>query len=250
MSKHKIRAVQQGLVETDPKEFQEAQKILQRELDWHQSSARFQTNDDVSEAFMEGRLIRVTPTDHFRPIARLLNPDLQETYPPFLTKKALKELKKVTKSWHKLVNKLDKQYKDLRVPVTSLTRSQKYQNGLVKLGKFATPHSTHCTGYTFDLDASSYYLKQEDGTFKSVPDPRRNTGQTKKIIGNISKNIREIAKDNQAKFHTTQSSANYNQEITDLLIEAVKKRAKRGQINYVIEFKGTPNRVVHVCVKP
>lgn len=245
-----IKAVQQGLVEKDPKEFEAAQQILNIEMDWHKNSHRYSSESEILKDYKRGVLKKVETTRYYRPIFRLINPDLHSTYPPFLHKKALKALKSICKDWKREIKKIDPSYKDIYVPVTSLVRSIRYQNELIALGKFASKNSTHCTGFTFDLDASSYYLK-EGGEFKSVTDPRRKAPTTSKVVEKISNNIRNIAKDSQGKYHTKISTSNeYDKRVTDALVSAAKKKSLSGQINFLVEFEGTENRVVHVCAKP
>lgn len=245
-----IKAVQQGLAEKDAQEFEAAQKILGIEMEWHKDSYRYKTEDEILKDYKSGILKKVVTTKYYRPIFRLINPDLHSTYPPFLHKKAIKALKSICKEWKRAIKKLDPSYKDVYVPVTSLVRSIQYQNELVALGKFASENSTHCTGFTFDLDASSYYLKEGD-EFKSVTDPRRKSSSTKKIVASIGNNIRSIAKDSGGKYHTKASTLQeYDKRITDELIVAAKKESLKGKTNFLVEFEGTENRVVHVCTKP
>lgn len=250
MSKQRIKAVQQGLVETDPKEFRAAQKKLSIEMEWHKNSPRYQNEDDILQDYAKGVLKKVVTTKYYRPTFRLINPDLHPTYPPFLRKRAIKSLKSIGKKWKKEVVKIDPDYKNIYIPVTSLIRSLRYQDELVALGRFASKNSTHCTGFTFDLDASSYYLK-EGGEYTSVTDPRRKSASTKKIISNIGKNIRSIAKDSEGKFHTNASTSHeYDQRVTDILVKVAQKEGIKGNINVLVEFEGTENRAVHVCTRP
>ena len=97
MVSKEIKAVQKGLTKTDPKELEQAKELQKVEVLWHENSHRFKTDKEIIEAAEHGKLKKVIPTKNYRPIYRLINPELHETYPPYLQKKALKQLNKIAK---------------------------------------------------------------------------------------------------------------------------------------------------------
>lgn len=238
------KLVQKSQVEVTPKDQRQIDQKSQLERSWHKNTPRYQTRQDVITAFQNKELVRIGLTKNYRPITRLLNPDTDLQYPPFLKKNAQKVLNKLTKRWRKqLTKEFGQRYKNVLLALTFLVSSEEYKKELLNTpGKILNAEGTHATGYTFDIDASSYYI-QDGGNFYSVTDPRRNPSIVKKSTSNL-------IKIGGPKMHTLTSKEEYSSRITEILTEEAQKLFKEGLINLIIEYPGTQNCCLHICTKP
>jgi hypothetical protein len=142
-----------------------------------------------------------------------------------------------------LTKKYSKKYDNLLLPLTFLVCSEDYRQELLKDStKIVGKEGTHTTGYTFDIDASSYYIKDGE-SFASVADPRR----AQQIISSNTKNLTKIG---GSFMHTQQANEVYNPEVTQILIACAEEMYSQGKINLIIEYPGTQNCCLHISVKP
>lgn len=240
----KANLIQKSLIDVSASDLEQVEIDGQRERNWHKQSKRYQTDQDIQDAFNEKRLLKVGVTTNYRPITRLLNPANNLKYPPYLKNEALKILNELAHNWRKkLTEKFSSKYNDVLLPLTFLTCSEDYRQELLKDStKIVGKEGTHTTGYTFDIDASSYY-KKDGESFASVADPRR----AQKIISNNTKNLTKIGGE---FMHTQQASEAYNPEVTQTLIDCAKELHKAQKINLIVEYPGTQNCCLHISVKP
>jgi hypothetical protein len=94
--------------------------------------------------------------------------------PPFLLPTARVALAVVGRLWREELLDLGIVSPELRLSVTSLTRTEDMQQALVASGAVAAPGSTHCVGATFDVDASGYYRVDLETGIVPVVSPLRN----------------------------------------------------------------------------
>lgn len=242
--KPKRKLVQKSQIDVTKKDQLQIERDGKQELRWHKKTPRYQTNKDIQSAYQSGELIKVGITKDYRPITRLLNPDTDLQYPPYLKPEAKKVLDELASLWRsKIKSKYKEQYTNVLLPITFLVCSEDYKKELLKTpGKILNSEGTHATGYTFDIDASSYYLKSGDNFF-SVADPRRNP----EIIQQNTKNLIKIG---GGKLHTLHTSEEYNKHLTDLLVETARELHATGKANVILEYAGTQNQCLHICVKP
>jgi hypothetical protein len=240
----KADLIQKSLIDVSASDLEQIEIDGQRERNWHKQSKRYQTDQDIQDAFNEKRLLKVGVTTNYRPITRLLNPANNLKYPPYLKNEALKILNELAHNWRKkLTEKFSSKYNDVLLPLTFLTCSEDYRQELLKDStKIVGKEGTHTTGYTFDIDASSYYKKTEE-SYASVADPRR----AQQIINNNTKNLTKIG---GAFMHTQQASEAYNPEVTQTLIDCAREMHKTQKINLIVEYPGTQNCCLHISVKP
>ncbi|MDQ5913400.1 MAG: hypothetical protein QG623_18 [Patescibacteria group bacterium] len=240
----KKRLVQQSLIDVTKKDQLQIERDSKLELTWHQETPRFQTNEEIQEAYRIGELVKIGVTKDYRPITRLLNSDTDLQYPPYLRPNAKKVLDELASIWRsKVKHKYGKQYDNALLPLTFLVCSEAYKKELLKTkGKILNSQGTHPTGYTFDVDASSYYLKKGDQFF-SVADPRRDAA----IIQKSTENLIKIG---GSKHHTLRTSEPYNEHLTNLLVETARELHSSGKANVILEYPGTQNQCLHICVKP
>ncbi len=240
----KADLIQKSLIDVSASDLKQIEIDGQREHNWHKQTKRYQTDQDVQNGFTDGQLLKVEITSDYRPITRLLNPANNLKYPPYLKKEALEALKQLASNWRmQLTKKYSKKYDNLLLPLTFLVCSEDYRQELLKDStKIVGKEGTHTTGYTFDIDASSYYIKDGE-SFASVADPRR----AQQIISSNTKNLTKIG---GSFMHTQQANEVYNPEVTQILIACAEEMYSQGKINLIIEYPGTQNCCLHISVKP
>jgi uncharacterized protein YcbK (DUF882 family) len=226
-----------------PTEFELAvmDRALYRERQWYQDAARFQTKKDIKSAIKKRELILVEASKDLKPIARF-NASL-DGYTPYLTRNAYRASKAFGSLW-RMVLAREYNIKDpsLRLAITSMVRTQKYQNILVENGRFAAADSTHCTGNAFDVDISGYYSIQSKNQAISHVDPRRRAASAK--IGQLI-----AQKVGEPLLHQAQSD-HYDHRITEAALLAAEVLHEEEAINLIHEFKDTPNACLHIAVSP
>ncbi|HRV76399.1 MAG: hypothetical protein H6799_00955 [Candidatus Nomurabacteria bacterium] len=240
----KRKLVQKSQTEVTKKDQLQIEQDSKQELNWHKQTPRYQTNQDIQVAFQKRELVKIGETKDYRPITRLLNPDTDLQYPPYLRPEAKKVLDELASIWRsKVRSKYKNGYSNVLLPLTFLVCSEDYKKELLKTpGKILNSEGTHATGYTFDIDASSYYIKEGDNFF-SVADPRRNPDI-------IQQNTENLIKIGGSKMHTLRTSKPYNKQLTDLLVETAQELHASGKANVILEYAGSQNQCLHICVKP
>lgn len=222
-------------IRLDEKHKQEVLAENAIERAWYHKTPQFQSAEQILAAFTTKRLAQVVPTSNFLPIMRLRNPQLISTYPSYLTTDAHGLLLKIGENWRlKMVEeKLDGQ---IRFAVTSLVRTQAYQNTLVAAGKLADPNSAHTRGEAFDLDASGFYIGE------TPINPR--TAMQEDFRNAFRALGAEVSDQAFGDFGL------YNTRVHELLKEVLQTMMTDGALHFVHEFPGTGNDVLHVCRNP
>lgn len=196
------------------KELEKAKKLYEIEYEWWGDVNPFKTNDDIKKAFINGDLTEVRGDENIKPIMRLLNPDLKK-WLPYLSKDAHNLLIDLGKSWREKMNK-ENLSKDIKLSITSLTRSSEYQKEIISSGKLAVEGSSHTKGKSFDIDGCGYYEGEE------AINPR------------FTDNYEDV----------------YNSRVHTILRESLKDFKEKGLLNFIPEYEGTTNQCFHVTVAP
>jgi len=202
---------------------------------WYKKVKPFTSIQEILLAAKRGQLVKITPTKNYCPILRLRNNQLIEKYPPFLTTAAKNLLDEISEKWRSLCSeaKIDSQ---IRLAITSLVRTQKYQDILIKSGKLAMPNSPHMRAEAFDIDASGYYLGE-------VPiNPRSNyQKQFAKAFSAISA---ELSSPPFGDYRL------YNPLVHQILLKVLKQMKRENKLNFVYEYPKTTNACLHICRNP
>lgn len=187
---------------------------VEKEYQWWEDVAGYATEEDIAVDVANGALVKVDSDDNFCLIMRLRNPELKD-WQPYLKKDAYKLLQEVTGTWRTRMNESGQSSK-IRLSVTNLTVSERYQAELIRQGKLATGKSGHTKGESFDIDGAGYY---EEG----VPiNPRL----------------------------TQDYISRYQPFVHKLLEEVLNNLLKEEKLNYIKEFSGTGNQSFHITRSP
>lgn len=125
---------------------------LEVERGWYADTPGFGTLRDIVAAYRAGELQYIRPDPNMRPNTRFMNPQLNYRHVPLLTPNAATVLHVFGAEWRKAAQTLGVNT-DIRLAVTSMTRTAIYQQELVDAGKYASDtHSTHVVGNAFDID--------------------------------------------------------------------------------------------------
>ena len=205
------------------------------EREWHKNSQRFFTDEDIVKALASSVLVKIEPSENILPTMRYRNPDLHTVYPPYLTPVAAELLSNIGEMWRARCDELGID-KNIRLALTSMSRTVEYQEKIIASGKLAQPDSPHTNGEAFDIDGSGYYL------------------------GDVAVNNRAHEKSNfRAAFagiaDPGQDSPDFRPDLYDptvisVLIEVLNKLQKEDRIHYLEEFPGTNNECYHICRNP
>ena len=222
-------------------EYAEMDIALHREREWYKDSPRYLVKKDIKRAISNNELVQLSESEDLKPIARF-NTSI-EGFTPYLTPNALRAAKAFGSLW-RFMMKEQFGINDpvLKLAVTSMVRTQKYQDKLVASGRFASPDSIHCTGNAFDIDVSGYYSLVDNDTAISHVDPRRKAaGQ--RIGGLIAQSLGET-------FNTESHSGAYDKRVTESALWTADVLFEEYEINRVHEFKDSPNACLHIAVNP
>ncbi len=210
----RLKAAITNPVRATQKEKEEVEKQTEIERSWWTEIKPYESLEEIASDFTLGKLVRVESNSNFKLIMRFANPDLED-WQPYLTKEANSLLGEVTERWRLKMNQANLAT-DIRLAITSLTRTMEYQNKLREAGKLAMLDSAHTKGQAFDVDGCGYYEASEN------INPRQN------------KNYRVL----------------YNPLIHQLLQETLEEIKLEGKLNYVLEYKGSSNQVFHIARSP
>ena len=230
-----------SLATPSKQEYAEMDRALYKERQWYMDTTRFQKDEHIQREIRQGNLVKMNETNELKPIARF-NASM-EGFTPYLTPRALRAAWAFGSLWRVV---LEKQFsiedRSLRLAVTSMTRSQEYQDTLVESGRFASPDSTHCTGNAFDIDVSGYYSYVSKENIVSHVDPRRR--KASQHIGNL------IAQQIGGSPSTTSQADFYDERVTEAALWTAEVLYEEEVINRIHEFKDTPNACLHIAVNP
>lgn len=215
---------------------------LRRERDWYGAMAHYADQKAIQTASETGELVRVNADDNFQIIGRFRHDNPELPYQPYLTHSALHMLHVMGRYWRHAAR--SRGIADgVRLAVTSMVRSQEYQDELVRAGKFAVPDSTHMTGNAFDIDLGGYYNALEDGREATVS---LRSPATQSKIGKAL--VRDLGLEpyNPVRF----GPESFEPEVTEAVMRVAEGLHQLGVINRVIEMPESANRVLHVAVSP
>jgi hypothetical protein len=223
--------VQSGMVGLDD--------ALAPERDWYAEAPRFADHLAIIGAVAAGALVEVTPDANVKPIGRFRNSELCGIYPPYLTPNALLCMQGVGRAWRSVADAVGVP-DSVRLAATSLTRSQEYQDGLVRAGKFAVKDSTHVTGNAFDIDLGGYSEDLADGTevLTSLRPPARQKPIAEALQAGLKRNVYEPVR---------LGPEYYDPRVTDALLYVVAILHEQGFLNAVPEMTSTVNGVLHIA---
>lgn len=226
----------QSNVEVDKQELERISREHKIERDWYSDIPSFANNAAIAATAKKGVLVKITETSDYLPIMRLRNPKLHDEYPPYLTKASAGLLGQITTEWRKrmLAEGFDQ---NVRLAITSLTRSQEYQNKIVAAGKMALSDGPHLRGEAFDIDGCGYYVGD-----KPV-NPRQ-----KKVGGEFHKAFEQM--DAGLPEPELIDYNEYQPRIHEILHEVLKDLMAQDKLHYLHEFPNTNNTVFHVARNP
>jgi hypothetical protein len=112
----KADLIQKSLIDVSASDLEQVEIDGQRERNWHKQSKRYQTDQDIQDAFNEKRLLKVGVTTNYRPITRLLNPANNLKYPPYLKNEALKILNELAHNWRKKLTEIQRRSSTPNIP--------------------------------------------------------------------------------------------------------------------------------------
>ncbi len=232
-----------GLSVPGDADFAALERGLARERQWFADAPRFQSDEDVQAAIVAGELQELHNSLDVRRIARF---EVQAPgFTPFLRPRAWQAVHDFSQLWRDILDEDSNRYEvsPRRLAITSMVRSQAYQNRLIVQGKkLASPDSTHCVGMAFDVDVSAYYYVYSDGIAHSASDPRRASGQLA-IAGQLQQRYGDT-------HHAITGQSLYVASVTDAAVAAARIMHNQGVINLVEEFTGTENACLHIAVSP
>lgn len=214
---------------------------LVRERAWYAGATRFQDQSDIWRAVQDGDLVRIESNENHHLIRRLRLPDGErpEGLDPFLTPNASILLNLYGSMWRERLESLGIEDPQLRLALSSLVRSQRYQDSIVAKGRLASPDSTHCTGNTWDFDGCAY----------TRIDPE--TGRALSIVSPAGLAVRQAAIVKMyGKESTDMTSEGYDEKVVLASYDVAHALQDRGAINLVSEFPGTHSAVLHIAGTP
>lgn len=206
------------------------------EREWYKDIPVFRDSSAIKTAFQKGILVRVEETENFQPIMRLRNHELEEQYPPFLTKKAYMLLIEICREWRDQMNK-EGINPNIRLAITSLTRSYDYQQEIVASGKLALSDGPHLRGEAFDIDGCGYY------NWDKPVNPRQ-----KQVGQKFQEAFEELGAG--LKKPEIEDYSHYQPRVHQILQEVLERKAKEGVLHYLHEFPNTTNTVYHIARNP
>lgn len=204
----------------------------------------FATNDELQRALSSERLVPVRPTANYRPATRFLNPALAEAYPPYLRPATVAALDDLAGLWRTIADGLGVS-PDVRLSVSSMSRTEEYQEGLVRAGKLAVIGSSHTAGFAVDIDRSGYYVENDEGVRSVTLRPV----EYHLAVGGL---LHDLAGSNgfAGAVSLAGQDEGFDMRVPFALEQAADLMAGAGYINPVYEFSGTPNACLHVGVRP
>ncbi len=222
-----------GYGQATPEVLTQLDHQLQRERAWYMGAHRYNTNQEIDQAYLHGDLVKVHATDDLQPTGRFTND--ADLYLPYLAPNAHRMLTDFGNLWRVTLWNSGIQDPSYRLAVTSMVRSQLYQDGLVRSTTLASPDSTHCTGNAVDIDAAGFYRRDYAGQVIAHGHSGRRENH-RKISQKINRTPVELG--------------HYDARITDAAIYIADLLHTAGLINRIHEFPDTPNACLHLAAVP
>ncbi len=234
------RQVIRSFARSNEEERTRLNELLAPERAWYAGAERFATDHDVDLAIKAGRLVLVSDDNNLRRIGRFRLPEHRHPAAA-VTPPTLAAMQLFGQTWRAQLSLFDiSQERTLRLAVTSMVRSQAYQNKLVQANALAVQDSTHCTGGAFDVDNSGYYrLVGSEVVAYGHPERVQQRAELHRSIDN-----------NLGRLRDTIYHDDYDERVTQAALAAAKILGEQGLLNVVPEFQGSPNAVLHMAVNP
>ena len=112
------------------------------ERDWYTAAPRFYKDEDIIKALNSGELVKIEPNSNILPTMRYRNAELHTVYPPYLTPESAELLWDIGNMWRARCDELGID-KNIRLALTSMSRTVEYQEKIIASGKLAQPDSPH-----------------------------------------------------------------------------------------------------------
>ena len=212
---------------------------VQREKEWYANAPQFWTNEEIETAYLAGQLQRVESSPDVQ-LLRRFNDD-PDKYKAYGTPEIVTLVDVFGGLWRKNLEQNGINDPNLRLALTSLVRSLKYQVELIESGTLATMDSTHTKAAAVDFDVSGYYRINDQGIAVSHGHPERKAQQDNSRV--------DLARTFGAAC-LTHVEYDYDQRIMGCAIDAAMELHESEHVNLVHEFPGTSNAVLHMAVNP
>lgn len=206
------------------------------ERQWYKPVPTIHNTSELLGAVKQGTLVEVNETDDFLPIMRLRNPKLIDKYPRYLTRHSKALLLEIVTIWRKRMAEEGFDPK-IRLAVTSMARTQEYQNQIVASGKLALSDGPHLRGEAFDIDGCGYYLGEQP------VNPRQ-----QQVGAEFEKAFKEM--DAGMPMPTLVDYSKYQPRVHMIVREILDEMMLEDKIHYLHEFPGTTNTVYHIARNP
>lgn len=219
----------------DSEEYKAAMERTKIERDWYADQQPFRNEQAIKTAAQNGELVKIEADHNFLPIMRFRNPDLHDKYPPYLRPEAKALLDEIGRDWREAMNQAGKP-EEIRLALTSMVRSEEYQEELLKAGRFAQPNSPHSMGEAFDLDSAGYYVGEQPMNPRVAVKDQFEAGFQKMSTRLKPKELADYAQ--------------FDPEVTLMLLTVLSQKMREGKLHFIVEFAGTENEIYHICRNP
>jgi hypothetical protein len=215
-----------SLTEEREAENREIIKATAREREWWPAATRFLSREEAN-----GSLVPVPHEGtYYQLIGTLRRGSAENGEPDELRPEARVMLEQISDEWALSMKQHGFSPEGIRLAVTSLYRDETLQRSLTQGngGYLAAPpqESSHLAGASFDISPTSYYLINEDGTYKGIQ-------------------------------QANDQSGTYSPEVGRVLQSVLEKKAEAEKVNFVVEHKVIEDNgikkvptVFHICVNP
>lgn len=237
-----MQVIKREAVKASDADFAEIESHYAKERHWYAEAERYQNYSHIQSAVKSGHLLKVRPhRGAYHMPERFVNPNTHHLFSPYLAPHAHKALGELALLFRRAADDAGIS-DDVRISVTSMVRSQEYQNEIIKNGQLALPDSTHTTGGAFDVQSKGYFLVR-NGVIYAVN--KLDQAKTESITGAFKKAYGETQ-----SAHVRAPIEWFDDTICQAIEVAVDKMALWGLVNKVNEFVGTSNQCFHIGVNP
>ncbi len=219
-------------------------QALELERQWYADAPRFADNQAVERAVGSGALVLVTYDDNVQPIRRFRNPELRDTYPPYLTPNGLQGLRALGRTWRLAANEVGVDPR-IKLAATSFVRTDEYEEELIAAGKFAVRRSTHGSGNSFDIDYCGYSY-WDAGLHREVVVSLRPPVEQLTIASAFERDLGVTRTDEPLRL----GPEHFDERVPACLDFVVERLYGNNLLNFVLEMANTPNGVMHITPSP
>lgn len=217
-------------------ELDRVEKETEIERTWWSARPSYNSYQAILDDVASGVATKVVGTKNYLPAMRFRNDKLNAQYPPYLEADTKKLLDELTAEWRTRMDaaNLDS---NIRLAIASLTIAEDYQKQLATSGKLAILGNPHVRGVAFDIDASAYYLNETPVNDRSSVKEEYNKRFTDAGAAAYV-----------PKYH------NFDEHLTreplEILLDVLREKKRKSQLNFVHEYPGTNNASYHICRNP